>query len=170
MLDKIIEKKRVFFRYFWQNPKKPDVLKIYNKAIRKENESFFQKREWPFFSMPLFLFPFPFQSVLLSSSALSPNFFSGIVERAKRENAWNHHSASRLSRVGWFSRALTFLSLYYPLGKMRTTSGLKPGLMFSSFALFSFVLFCRFNQCALVRLPRTSTVCPSWTEVNQRLL
>ena len=30
--------------------------------------------------------------------------------------------------------------------------------MFSSFALFSFVLFCRFIQCALVRLPRTSTV------------
>ena len=33
-------------------------------------------------------------------------------------------SASRLSRVGWFSRALAFHSLYYPWGKMGTTRSL----------------------------------------------
>ena len=33
-------------------------------------------------------------------------------------------TASRLSRVGWFSRALAFRSLYYPWGKMRTTRSL----------------------------------------------
>ena len=57
---------------------------------------------------------------------------------------------------GWFSRALTFLSLYYPLGKMGTISGLKPGSMFGLllfFPLFWFVLFCLFIQCVLVRLP-----------------
>ena len=112
MLDKIIEKKRVFFRYFWQNPKKPDVLKIYNNAIRKENESFFKKGEWPFFPMPLFLLPFPFQSVLLNSSALSPNFFSGIVERAKRENAWKSPlGVSPFPRGVIFTRADVSLAL-----------------------------------------------------------
>ena len=33
-------------------------------------------------------------------------------------------TASRLSRVGWFSHALAFRSLYYPWGKMRTTRSL----------------------------------------------
>ena len=84
---------------FLTEPKKPDVLKIYSNAIRKENKSFFKKREWPFFPMPLFLFPFPFQSVLLNSSALSPNFFSGIVEQAKREHAWKSpHGVSPFPR------------------------------------------------------------------------
>ena len=41
----------------------------------KKMKVFFKKGEWPLFPMPLFLFPFPFQSVLLNSSALSPNFF-----------------------------------------------------------------------------------------------
>ena len=36
-------------------------------------------------------------------------------------------AASRLSRVGWFSRALTFRSLYYPSAKMRTTRSLIRG-------------------------------------------
>ena len=70
-----------------------------------------------------------------------PHFSSGIVERAKRERAWKspharkgdtrrgerkmrdpHFSLSpprvAFSRVGWFSRALAFCSLYYPWGKM----------------------------------------------------
>ena len=65
-----------------------------------------------------------------------PHFSSGIVQRAKRERAWKSPharkgdtrrgerkffslpTASRLSRVGWFSRALAFRSLYYPWGKM----------------------------------------------------
>ena len=34
VLDKILEKKTVFFRYFWPNPRKPDVLNIYTHAIR----------------------------------------------------------------------------------------------------------------------------------------
>ena len=74
---------------------------------------------------------------------------------------------------GWFSRALTFLSLYYPLGKMGTISGLKPGSMFWSFALFSFVLICfilSFHSMRTCTTTMTSAICPSWTEVNQRLL
>ena len=34
--------------------------------------------------------------------------------------------APRLSRLGWFSRALAFRSLYYPWGKMGTTRSLIP--------------------------------------------
>ena len=47
-----------------------------------------------------------------------PHLSSGIVERAKRERAWKsphakrRHATSCLSRVGWFSRALAFCSLY----------------------------------------------------------
>ena len=40
----------------------------------------------------------------------SPSFFSLL--------------ASHLSRVGWFSRALAFRSIYYPWGKRRTTRNL----------------------------------------------
>ena len=57
-----------------------------------------------------------------------PHLSSGIVERAKRERPWKspharkgdtrHPTASHLSRVGWFSRALAFRSLYYPWGQM----------------------------------------------------
>ena len=105
-------KEKGFFRYFWQSPKKPDVLTIYNNAIRKENESFFKKGVWPFFPMPLFLFPFPFQSVLLNSSALCPNFFSGIVERAKREHAWKSPlGVSPFPRDVIFTRAHVSLAL-----------------------------------------------------------
>ena len=48
-----------------------DVLNIYNHAIPKVNESFFKKGSGFFFPMPLFLFPFSFQSVLLKSSAFN---------------------------------------------------------------------------------------------------
>ena len=58
-----------------------------------------------------------------------PHFSEGIVERAKRERAWKSPHARKgdtplspprvaFSRVGWFSRALAFCSLYYPWGKM----------------------------------------------------
>ena len=54
-----------------------------------------------------------------------PHFSSGIVERVKRERAWKSPHArkatrgvSPLSRVGWFSRALAFRSLYYPWGQV----------------------------------------------------
>ena len=58
-----------------------------------------------------------------------PHFSSGIVERAKRERAWKSTHARKgdtfclpprvaFSRVGWFSRAHAFCSLYYPWGKM----------------------------------------------------
>ena len=43
---------------FLTEPKKPDVLKIYNNAIRKENKSFFQKKGVAFF--PNATFPLPF--------------------------------------------------------------------------------------------------------------
>ena len=46
-----------------------------------------------------------------------PHFSSGIVERAKRERAWESPHASRLSRV-------RFRSLSYPWGKMGTTRSL----------------------------------------------
>ena len=55
-----------------------------------------------------------------------PHFSSGVAERAKRKRAWKSPHArkgdtrrgERISRVGWFSRALAFCSLYYPWGKM----------------------------------------------------
>ena len=96
-LYSILEKKECFFRYFWQNPKKTDVLNIYNHSIRRENERFFQKRGVAFFPNATFPGPFSFQYVLLNSSAFNwslarlrvvPMYFSGIVERAKRERAW----------------------------------------------------------------------------------
>ena len=37
-------------------------------------------------------------------------------------NSYSLPAASRRSRVGWFSRALAFRSLYYPWGKMRDYS------------------------------------------------
>ena len=75
----------------------------------------------------------------------SPHFPSGIVERAKRECAWKlphvrkgdtrqgerktHFSlfppSVSYSRVGWFSRALVYCSLYYPWGKMGNTRSLR---------------------------------------------
>ena len=153
MLDKIIEKKRVFSDIFDRARRNQMSWRSISMRYEKKMKVFSKKRSGLFFPMPLFLFHFPFQSVLLNSSALSPNFFSGIVERAKRELAWKSPHGVSPFPLGWFSRELTFLSLYYPLGKMRTTSGLKPGLMFSSFALFSFLLFCRFIECVLLRLP-----------------
>ena len=60
----------------------------------------------------------------------NPHFSSGRVQRAKRERAWKSPHARKgpprvaFSRVGWFSRSLAFRSLYYPLGKMRTTRSL----------------------------------------------
>ena len=45
-----------------------------------------------------------------------PHFSSRIVERAKRKRAWKSRVA--FSCVGRFSRALAFLSLYYPWVKM----------------------------------------------------
>ena len=58
-----------------------------------------------------------------------PHFSSGIVERAKCECVWKSPHARKgntrqgeciaFSRVGWFSHALTFSSLYYPWGKIR---------------------------------------------------
>ena len=61
-----------------------------------------------------------------------PHLSSGIGERAKRERAWKspharksdtpHPTASRLSRVGWFSRALAFRSLCYPWGQVEDYS------------------------------------------------
>ena len=58
-----------------------------------------------------------------------PHFSSEIVEWAKRERAWKSPHVGKgdapgrekneaFSRVGWFSRTLTFRSLYYPWGKM----------------------------------------------------
>ena len=47
-----------------------------------------------------------------------PYFFSGIIKQAKRERAWKSPHARKATRVGWFSRALAFRSLYYPWGKM----------------------------------------------------
>ena len=56
-----------------------------------------------------------------------PHFSSGIVGRAKRKRAWKSPHARKgdtqrggnaFSRVGWFSRALAFHSLYYPWWKM----------------------------------------------------
>ena len=41
-----------------------------------------------------------------------------------REKFFSLTAAFRLSRVGWFSRALTFRSLYYPWGKIGTTRSL----------------------------------------------
>ena len=75
-------------------------------------------------------------TALLSQNSVT--FSSGKGERAKRERLWksphekeetrwgekNDHSTSRLFRVGWFSRALAFRSLYHPWGKMGTTRGL----------------------------------------------
>ena len=49
------------------------------------------------------------------------HFSSGIVERKERERPWKSPHARKgdtRSRVGWFSRALVFRSLYYPWGKM----------------------------------------------------
>ena len=69
------------------------------------------------------------------------HFSSGIVQRAKFEGAWKSPHARKgniqqgerkmrdphfsiypsrvaFSRVGWFSRALAFCSLYYPWGKI----------------------------------------------------
>ena len=43
VFDKIVEKKRVFIRYIWPDPKKPDVLNICSHEIRKENERFFKR-------------------------------------------------------------------------------------------------------------------------------
>ena len=78
----------------------------------KKMKVFFKKGVWPFFPMPLFLFPFPFQSVLLNSSALCPNFFSGIVERAKREHAWKSPlGVSPFPRGVIFTRAHVSLAL-----------------------------------------------------------
>ena len=82
---------------------------------------------------------FPFTQAT-SSTTSSPHFSPGIVERAKQERAWKstharisktrrgerktHFSLSTphvsFSRVGWFSRALTFRSLYYHWGEMGT--------------------------------------------------
>ena len=54
-----------------------------------------------------------------------------VVERAKRKRAWKSPHARKgspprvaFSRVGRFSRALAFRSLYYPWGKMWTTRSL----------------------------------------------
>ena len=51
-----------------------------------------------------------------------PHFSSEIVERAKRERSWESLSLSpprvAFSRVGCFSCALAFRSLYYPWGQM----------------------------------------------------
>ena len=75
-----------------------------------------------------------------------PHFSSGIVKQAKCESAWKSPHARKgdmqqggrekwgspyfslspsrvaFSRVGWFSRALVFCSLYYPWGKIRDYS------------------------------------------------
>ena len=86
-LYSILEKKECFFRYFWQNPKKTDVLNIYNHSIRRENERFFQKRGVAFFPNATFPGPFSF-NWSLARLRVVPMYFSGIVERAKRERAW----------------------------------------------------------------------------------
>ena len=165
MLDKIIEKKRVFFRYFWQNPKKPDVLKIYNNAIRKENENF-KKGEWPFFPMLLFLFPFPFQSVLLNSSALSPIFFSGMVERAKREHPWKSpHGVSPMI----FTRADVSLALL-SLRKNEDYFWSKAWLNVFVFCSFFLCFILSFHSMRTCTTTMTSATCLSWTAVNQRPL
>ena len=67
------------------------------------------------------LCPFPFPVAIWSLVGshehrlqVVPHLSSGIVERAKRERAWKSphaRRATRLSRVGWFSRALALLSL-----------------------------------------------------------
>ena len=58
-----------------------------------------------------------------------PHFSSGNEKRVRvkitpREKLFSFPTASRLSRVGWFSHALAFRSLYYPWGKMGTTRSL----------------------------------------------
>ena len=49
-------------------------------------------------------------------------------------------AASRLSRMGWFSRALAFRSLYYPWGKMGTTRNLLVITFWGIFELISHAL------------------------------
>ena len=64
----------------------------------------------------------------------------------------------RLSRVGWFSRALAFRSLYYPWGKMGTTRSLKR-VWCCLFFYFSNCSLCKVNYSALafdVRLQITT--------------
>ena len=112
MLDKIIEKKRVFSDIFDRTRRNQMCWRSITMRYEKKMKVFFKKGVWPFFPMPLFLFPFPFQSVLLNSSALCPNFFSGIVERAKREHAWKSPlGVSPFPRGVIFTRAHVSLAL-----------------------------------------------------------
>ena len=147
MLDKIIEKKRVFSDIFDRTRRNQMSWKSITMRYEKKMESFFKKGEWPFFRMPLFLFPFPFQSVLLNSSVLSPNFFSGIVERAKREHAWKSPlGVSPFPRGVIFKRAdvsLALLSLKknedYFWSKARLNVLVFCSFFFLCFDLFYFV-------------------------------
>ena len=56
----------------------------------------------------------------------SPALFLDQTEARRVEKILgrDYTAASRLSRVGWFSRALAFRSIYYPCGKMGTTRSL----------------------------------------------
>ena len=90
----------------WLSPRTSMLSERLEQANHKESES-----EKPF------LIRFRLREV--------PHFSSGIVERAKRDHAWKSTHARKgdtprvaYSRVGWFSRALAFHSLYYPWGKM----------------------------------------------------
>ena len=87
---------------------------------------------------------FPFTQTT-SETTSSPHFSTEIVKRAKHEREWKSTHARisdtrrgerkmsfslstrhvAFSRVGWFSRALAFRSLYYHWGKMGTIYSLR---------------------------------------------
>ena len=81
---------------------------------------------------------------------------------ARRERAWAlsvvpHFSsppASRLSRVGWFSRALVFRPLYYPWGKMGTTRCLYLGPQSNQISkrLKSCTIYYQFYSCVDLKI------------------
>ena len=143
-------------------------------TIRYEEKmkDFFKKGEWPFFPNATFPGPFSFQYVLLNSSAFNcslarlrvvPIYFSGIVERAKRERAWKSpNRVSPFPRGVIFTRAdvsLALPSLRKNEDYLWSRAGLNVLVFCSFFSLFWFVLFCRFIQCVLVRLPWLQLVC-----------
>ena len=136
----------------------------------KKMKVFFKKGVWPFFPMPLFLFPFPFQSVLLNSSALSPIFFSGMVERAKREHPWKSpHGVSPFPRGVIFTRADVSLALL-SLRKNEDYFWSKAWLNVFVFCSFFLCFILSFHSMRTCTTTMTSATCLSWTAVNQRPL
>ena len=170
MLDKIIEKKRVFSDIFDRARRNQMSWRSISIRYEKKMEVFSKKGSGLFFPMPLLLFHFPFQSVLLNSSALSPNFFSGIVERAKREHEWKSpHGVSPFPRGVIFTRADVSLALL-SLRKNEDYFWSKAWLNVFVFCSFFLSFILSFHWMRTFTITMTSAICPSWTEVNQRLL